>query len=423
MKTTRAYPPPIDFHISISLPYPEVSHSDSISIYFYSYGNFPNVYLALFYPIGKLHLPLVNFYPSMFSLMLQGSKANPYPRFQKELQRLGNSISHFLYPKVSGFNINSISLKGLAHAFKLLKEAIEEPEFNEELILSHKRNALQQLEVQMRDSSWQASRYFRHHLFGPNHPFGHQNLQDEIELIDSSHISEEWQQWIQYAPNQALIVSNFSRSDIEEVLKSHFGFQCTKVPEQNWPIVSQKGYFYIPVEGELTQASIRIGKILPGFSHPDYFPLRFVTIALGGFFGSRLMQKIREQEGLTYGINAQYKTTSELGYLILSAETSNPKLLIELVHEEIEKLHRSPFTQEEMERTKNYIKGAMLSLYDSPESIFSFLFSHLQSQKSLDHTEKWLQFSDRVTIDQLQEVIHAYFEWDSFLIIHAGKKS
>ena len=39
-------------------------------------------------------------------------------------------------------------------------------------------------------------------------------------------------------------------------------------------------------------------------SHEDYISLRLVVMALGGYFGSRLMTNIREDKGYTYGIQA-----------------------------------------------------------------------------------------------------------------------
>lgn len=46
------------------------------------------------------------------------------------------------------------------------------------------------------------------------------------------------------------------------------------------------------------QSSVKIAIPVIGREHPDYIDLRLAVIALGGYFGSRLMTNIRERKGL-----------------------------------------------------------------------------------------------------------------------------
>jgi predicted Zn-dependent peptidase len=418
----RFHPPITEVHISISLPYPEIEPIGGGEFHFFSYGQFPNCSIALLYPFGDFHASPFHLYGTMLSLLLQGSKTHPYPHYKKELQRLGSVISPFFHYYNHGFTINAISIKGLEHALHLLKEAIENPEFNEKLIASQKKLLREQLEIQKKKPTWQANRLFMYHLFGPNHPLGHVALEEELQMINPQSIQQTWEAWGKLFPHRVICVSNFSPGEIKETLQRYFSFHPSDRETKSWPIVSQKGYFYVPMDEESTQAAIRIGKPLPGFNHADYFPLRFAIIAFGGFFGSRLMQKIREEEGLTYGIYAQYSALPHMGYLKISADTSKPYQLLDLIQQEMKRLHAEPFTNDELNRLKNYLKGTMLSLYDSPGSVFDFLFSCSVMDRRIEEGKRWLQFIESVTIQELEKVIYDYLDWESLLIVHAGKK-
>lgn len=64
-----------------------------------------------------------------------------------------------------------------------------------------------------------------------------------------------------------------------------------------------------PTQGAV-QSSIRIGRLLFGRNHPDYVGMQVVAMLLGGYFGSRLMQNLREANGFTYGVVAAMSTSN-----------------------------------------------------------------------------------------------------------------
>ncbi|MDE6121522.1 MAG: insulinase family protein, partial [Muribaculaceae bacterium] len=62
---------------------------------------------------------------------------------------------------------------------------------------------------------------------------------------------------------------------------------------------------HITVEAsESLQSAVAIGIPAVRRDNPHYVPLRIAVMALGGYFGSRLMSNIREDKGLTYNISA-----------------------------------------------------------------------------------------------------------------------
>ncbi|MBK9354107.1 MAG: insulinase family protein [Bacteroidetes bacterium] len=59
----------------------------------------------------------------------------------------------------------------------------------------------------------------------------------------------------------------------------------------------------------LVQASLNIGKILFNMNEPDYPEFLLTNTIFGGYFGSRLMSKIREEKGLYLWYSQQFANT------------------------------------------------------------------------------------------------------------------
>ena len=55
-------------------------------------------------------------------------------------------------------------------------------------------------------------------------------------------------------------------------------------------------------------------------NHHDYIKLRILITALGGYFGSRLMQNIREEKGYTYGISSMLVGRRGDAKIVISSE-------------------------------------------------------------------------------------------------------
>lgn len=114
------------------------------------------------------------------------------------------------------------------------------------------------------------------------------------------------------------------------------------------------------------QSSIRIGRLLFGRNHPDYVGMQVVAMLLGGYFGSRLMQNLREANGFTYGVVAAMVNLEREGYLAVAtqvARDATDRALAE-IYREIERLRTEPVTEEELSLVRNMMTGEMMRILD-----------------------------------------------------------
>ena len=81
------------------------------------------------------------------------------------------------------------------------------------------------------------------------------------------------------------------------------------------------------------------------------------TTAMGGYFGSRLMQNLRERNGLTYGAYAAMINLDRSGYFVMSAEVAGEatdRAIAEIMNE-VERITTKPLHYKELEVVKKII--------------------------------------------------------------------
>ena len=128
-----------------------------------------------------------------------------------------------------------------------------------------------------------------------------------INSISREDLLDFHKKW--YIPeNMKIIISGIVTDEAIKIIDNYFGnIQCggkaltstSDHPQQN--VYSDTILIDKP---NAVQSAIKIGIPTIQRSHPDYIPLRILITALGGYFGSRLMQNIREKKGYTYGISS-----------------------------------------------------------------------------------------------------------------------
>jgi len=110
---------------------------------------------------------------------------------------------------------------------------------------------------------------------------------------------------------------------------------------------------------DVTQTQIRIaGTALPR-SSPDYFPAVVANAVLGGGFTSRLVEAIRVNRGLSYGVRTRFAMSRSAGLFLFSSFTKNETAgeLVEVAFEEMGRFCEEGATAQEVTRATNYLAG------------------------------------------------------------------
>jgi predicted Zn-dependent peptidase len=159
--------------------------------------------------------------------------------------------------------------------------------------------------------------------------------------------------------------------------------------------------------------------------HKDRYAAYALNAVLGGSVSSRLFQEIREKRGLAYSIYSYLSSYSDSGALTIYAAT-RPKeaaRVAELARREIRRLRAAGVGRDELERTKNQMKGSLMLSLENSQSRMSKLAKDelfLGRHMSLD---EMLAEIDRLSGKQLLRLGEEIFDLDRLAVTVLGPVS
>ncbi|MDE6556075.1 MAG: insulinase family protein [Duncaniella sp.] len=170
--------------------------------------------------------------------------------------------------------------------------------------------------------------------------------------------------------------------------------------------------------GDAVQASVRIAVPTIGRQHPDYVALRFAVIALGGGFGSRLMSTVREEMGLTYGINASLIGYPGRGFATIGCQTKSPDEVIEECERQLGRLaDASSYTGEELTRLRRYVLSSLASTLDTPFSRMDYLQTCITADIGRDYFDSQQTLARNLSAEVLADVAGRYLSGARLVVV------
>jgi len=110
---------------------------------------------------------------------------------------------------------------------------------------------------------------------------------------------------------------------------------------------------------DLTQTQIRIGLPAMARRDPAYFAASVANATFGGGFTSRLVDEIRVNRGLSYGVRSRYDMSREAGIFVISSFTKNETAaeLVEVALEQARRYADEGPSAAELERAQGWLAG------------------------------------------------------------------
>lgn len=264
-----------------------------------------------------------------------------------------------------------------------------------------------------------ASRNDKKLVFGASHPINRMIDAEGIDALSTDDIQAACRQAFTPAPRL------FIAGNLEEVLPAvsdFFGRLDYNAPAADQNIIDMQPLpgshtFVIDVDAE-HQAALAISIPTIDRNHPDYIALRLVIMALGGYFGSRLMANIREDKGYTYGIQANLLGYREGGVISIMTETATQYIdaVINEVRHELIRLREQPMPDDELFIVKNNAMTSLAATLDTPFSIMDLHISQFHTGTPENYFEKQLEVINSLSTPQILELSQKYLDIDRLLI-------
>jgi len=251
---------------------------------------------------------------------------------------------------------------------KLLSSIIYNPDFQEKELNDLKNIERAKLSVNLERVDFLSSISFNENVFGKTHPYGWIPSQQQIESIQTNDLQYFHRNNILNKIPDIYLAGNYSKKNLDSIedLFGKHSIEDSKTTIQSYSFSPSKKSKHLNIKKSAVQSSIRIGCKTIHKDHPDSIDLYFTTVLLGGYFGSRLMKKIREEKGYTYGIGASYQTLKNTGAFLIATQVKSEvtEACIEDIFDEMEKLKTQKISDEEIRTVTSYITGKLLMNFD-----------------------------------------------------------
>ena len=378
------------------------------------------------FPAGNWYqeLPLVAFVVN--SMLVEGSEKYTSSQIAETIEFYGGQI---------GYNVDKdnayVSLicaeKYLPNVLEVVEDTIKNAVFPEHELESFLNKHKQQFLVEQSKVKNIARFVHSNMMFGDNHPYGYMVVENDFEKLNRDAIIRFYKQ--NYQSKQCkIIVSGYINNNVVSLIEKHFGSVDWNNSENQFnpefaicPSNGNKKHIERP---DAVQSAVRIGKVMINKLHPDFVGLSVLNCILGGYFGSRLMKKIREEKGYTYGISSLLVEFRNAGYFAivseLGADVTAPA--IDDIYNEIRLLREELVPDEELIRVKNYMLGDIVRMFDGPFAQAESLISLLEYDLGYEYYYTMVQAIKNTDSATLQMLANKYLASESFYEVIIGRK-
>lgn len=296
------------------------------------------------------------------------------------------------------------------------------PLFPEEEVASYREKRKQRLRIERMKVETEAREAFARALFGAEHPYGISAPEAAYDTLTRDDLLDFYAR--HYTARDCFVVcSGAADTTVVDAVAAVAG----RLPEGSgrtaapFPPAVTTSSVTVRHPGAV-QSSIRVGRLLFGRNHPDYAGMQVVAMLLGGYFGSRLMQNLREKHGFTYGVVAAMVNLEQGGYLAIAtqvARDATDRALAE-IYREIERLRTEAVSEEELALVRNMMTGEIMRVLDGPFGIADVTIENILCGQPNASVGDNLRRIRAVTPSDVQRLAAKYLSRETLVTAVAG---
>ena len=365
-------------------------------------------------PIGKAGVASLT-----AELLTRGTQQYTAEALAEALDFLGTSLSISADYETTSVSLTTLT-KNLDASFALLAEVLLRPTFPGDEFKRKRTETLGGLQSQEENPGWVSGKAFQEKLYA-SHPFGRlvEGQASTLANINQADVTNFYQTY--FRPNNTImgLAGEISPTQAEQLIARHLGsWQQGAVPQVSWPAAPQPIAEQLFIDKQVSQANVILGH--PGVSrlNPDFYAIRVMNYILGSSgFGSRLMERIREELALVYSIRSSFSARKHAGpfRVVLQTKNTTAKQAIDECIAILQQFMEKGVTQKELDAAKSYlINSYPLGLVSNRD--FAGLLPALEFfELGLDYPERYPEMIAAITLEQVQEAAKKYLHPDKLL--------
>lgn len=381
----------------------------------------PVLRLELIIPASRLHETKALIARATAKLLKMGTTKHTADELLEILDFYGTKL------KISdGFDSTTVRMyclhSNLSAMLDIIMEVLTMPNFIEEELEKFVRRSKEHLRVDLQKADFLAYRKFTELVFGPQHPYGYNSYPHLYDAINIDDMKAFYSNYYQNEPAKVVLAGSIT-PEIEQLIADKLATLPTKGLGakniiQNPPIMPQvQRLVEHETLAENQQAAVRIGRRLFNKHHEDYPAFFVLNTVLGGYFGARLMQNLREDKGYTYGVYSSVDDMNYGGYFNIETEVGLDVVedAIEQIYIEMDKLCQDKIGKKELDMVRNYLMGTYVNAFDGFFNRASTFSDAIHAGVPLSFVTDLANTTKDITANQLRDLAQKYFAKDNLI--------
>ncbi|HRP07856.1 MAG TPA: pitrilysin family protein, partial [Gemmatimonadales bacterium] len=371
--------------------------------------------------------------PSLTGAMLmRGTERLSRQELRDEMERLETTM---------GIGGGAASLSGsvvakrerLADVLRLAAEVMRQPRFDAAELEVLKREQIAALESQRSEPQVLAMMTVQRHLspWPKGHPNYVSTLDEQIELINAVTVEDLRRFHAEFygaSNGEIAVVGAFDPEEVTGILDETLGGWESRQPYRRIASpVGNSAPLDVTIETpDKANAMVVAMRSLPiRDDSPEYPAMMLADFMLGGgVLNSRLMMRLRQQDGLSYGAQSFFggsaqDSTSMWGGLAIYAPQNDEKVMTGF-REVLEAAARDGFTDEEIAKAKEGWLESQKLLRSTDAAIANSLVGQLFLGRSFAQSEEMERRVAALNSAELKAVVARYLDPDSLAWVRAG---
>ncbi len=402
--------------------------SNGVTVYLAPSKEFPLVNVSLSFKGGSYLEPdeITGLASMTGQLIRRGGTTTMSPEDMDErFDFLAANASAFIGGTSSGASLNCLK-SNFDESFGLFMDMVRNPGFDSERLRIVKDERLESMKQRNDDADSILGMEWGRLMWGENHFEGSAATEASIKRISVDTMRSFHGKLFQPGNMIVAVTGDFEPGEMISYLEGAFSDWQGGQMMPNPPSPDHKftpGMFH--VEKDIPQGKFRMGHRGVKRDHPDYFALTIMNDILGGGgFTSRMMKKIRSDEGLTYGIRSSMSNRVHYpGVFVVSSFSKNPTvaLTIKYALAEIEKLQSDGVTGEELETSKRSFIETFPRRFESKAGMLNTFVNDQWTDRPAGFWRDYRSNVEGVGQDDVQRVANDYMDPDQMMILVVGK--
>lgn len=354
-------------------PFQVKTLENGLTIYYVSDASLPRVSLQALVKVGAVQDPTgrEGLNDLVANLLDQGTKNRNAERIAEDFNSLGTEFGGNAGSDLSIFSASTLSTES-NRLLDLFADVLINPSFPAQEVQRQKDQSLSLIRRMRDNPSAVAQVEYEKYIFA-GLPYGRDNIGtlESVRRISRADILKHYRAW--YEPGNTIVAvsGRFDDAFRARVEKSFAAWKRSS-PSANLAGGEKEtgaAGMLLVSKPNLVQAQIRVGQLSIERLNPDHTALRLAGEVLGGGFGARLMQRIRDDLGLTYGAYSRLDSRKQAGAFTVNTFTRNETVrqTIQEVLGLYERFVRDGVTESELRTAKAQILGHFPRLIETPE--------------------------------------------------------